>query len=295
MPEGTGLNAFRSEFPGRFYDVGIAEQHAVTFAAGLACAGQRPVVAVYSTFLQRAFDQVIHDVALQGLPVVFAIDRGGLVGEDGPTHHGVFDLSYLRLIPNLVLMAPKDENELRHMLATALARGEGPTALRYPRGVGLGVPLAGAPSALPVGRAEILREGDDVCLLALGAMVRPAVEAAQWLQRAGLSAAVVNARFVKPLDEELLERLWARHRLVVTVEENTVCGGFGSAVLEWAAGRPVASPVRVLTLGVPDRFIEQASREDQLAEAGLLGEQIGARILQEISRAAPPRQARSAS
>ncbi len=295
MPEGTGLNAFRSEFPGRFYDVGIAEQHAVTFAAGLACAGQRPVVAVYSTFLQRAFDQVIHDVALQGLPVVFAIDRGGLVGEDGPTHHGVFDISYLRLIPNLVLMAPKDENELRHMLATALARDEGPTALRYPRGVGLGVPLAGAPSVLPIGRAEVLREGDDVCLLALGTMVRPAVEAAQWLQRAGLSATVVNSRFVKPLDEELLERLWERHRFVVTVEENTVCGGFGSAVLEWAAGRPLASPVRVLTLGVPDRFIEQASREDQLAEAGLVGEQIGARILQELTSAAPPRQARSAS
>ncbi|MHB8078268.1 MAG: 1-deoxy-D-xylulose-5-phosphate synthase [Candidatus Krumholzibacteriia bacterium] len=295
MPEGTGLNDFRAEFPGRFYDVGIAEQHAVTFAAGLACAGQRPVVAVYSTFLQRAFDQLVHDVALQGLPVVFAIDRGGLVGEDGPTHHGVFDLSYLRLIPNLVVMAPKDEDELRHLLATALARDDGPTALRYPRSVGLGVALAGAPSPLPIGQAETLVEGDDVCLLALGAMVRPALEAAQWLQRAGLFATVVNARFVKPLDEELLERLWAQHRLIVTVEENTVCGGFGSAVLEWAAARPLAAPVRVLTLGVPDRFIEQGTRKEQLAETGLTGEQIGARILQEISRAASPRQARSVS
>ncbi len=294
MPEGTGLSEFRREFPARFHDVGIAEQHAVTFAAGLACAGQRPVVAVYSTFLQRAFDQLIHDVALQRLPVVFAVDRGGLVGEDGATHHGAFDLSYLRLIPNFVVMAPKDENELRHMLATALKREDGPSAIRYPRGSGLGVSLLGEPTALPIGRAEVVAQGDDACLLAVGSLVAPALEAAQWLRRAGLSAGVVNMRFVKPLDEECLAQVWRRHRLVVTLEENSLCGGFGAAVLEWAA-RLGADEARVVTLGLPDRFIEHASRRDQLAEVGLLGEQIGARLLEEIARTSQPRRARSVS
>jgi 1-deoxy-D-xylulose-5-phosphate synthase len=295
MPEGTGLNRFREEFPGRFSDVGIAEGHAVTFAAGLACAGQRPVVAIYSTFLQRAIDHLIHDVALQHLPVVFAVDRGGLVGEDGPTHHGVFDLTYLRMVPNLVVMAPGDEDELRHMLATALDRADGPSAIRYPRGAGLGVPLAGEPRPLPIGRGVVLAAGEDVCLLAVGAMVRQALDVGQWLRRAGLSATVVNMRFVKPLDEELLAGMWERHRLVVTLEENTVCGGFGAGVLEWAATRAPDTGVRVLPLGLPDRFIEHATRKDQLAEAGLLPEQIGARVLAEVTRGAQGRRARSVS
>ncbi len=294
MPEGTGLSLFREAFPGRFYDVGIAEQHAVTFAGALACEGLRPVVAVYSTFLQRAYDQVIHDVALQNLPVVFAVDRGGLVGEDGPTHHGAFDLSYLRLIPNLVVMAPRDENELRRMLVTALRREDGPTALRYPRGNGLGVPLDADPQPVPIGRGEILAEGEDVCLLAVGSMVATALEAAQRLQRAGLRATVADLRFVKPLDAELLAGAWAGHRLVVTLEENTLRGGFGAAVLEWAATRPL-SDTRVITLGLPDRFVEHASRREQLGEVGLLPEQIADRVLSEIAQASRPRRARSVS
>ncbi len=295
MPEGTGLSAFREEFPDRFYDVGIAEQHAVTFAASLACAGLRPVVAVYSTFLQRAFDQLIHDVALQNLPVVFAVDRSGLVGEDGPTHHGAFDLTFLRMIPNLTLMAPKDEDELQHMLATALAREDGPCALRYPRGNGLGVELADEPRPLPLGRGEVLREGDDLCLLAVGAMVQPALEAAQWLQRSGLRASVVNMRFIKPLDEDLLSAVWDRHRLIATVEESARLGGFGAAVLEWAADCQPAADVRVVSLALPDRFIEQGARREQLAEAGLTGEQIGARLQAEYLRLVNRQRARSVS
>ncbi len=293
MPEGTGLTRFAETYPTRFFDVGIAEQHAVTFAAGLACAGMRPVVAVYSTFLQRAFDQVIHDVALQRLPVVFAVDRGGVVGEDGPTHHGVFDLSYLRLVPEMVVMAPKDEDELRHALATALARADGPSALRYPRGNGLGVEMSGPPRPLAIGRAQLLARGDALCLLAVGAMVRPAEEAAQWLRRAGLAATVYNMRFVKPLDERALEDAFTRHRLVVTLEENSAVGGFGAGVLEWQAATGTGTGVRVLPLALPDRFLEHAARRDLLAAAGLQGEQIGRRLLAEWARPAQQRQARS--
>ncbi|MBK6898232.1 MAG: 1-deoxy-D-xylulose-5-phosphate synthase [bacterium] len=269
MPEGTGLKAFRERHPDRFFDVGIAEQHAVTFAAGLACAGMRPVVAVYSTFLQRAYDQVIHDVALQKLPVVFAVDRGGVVGEDGPTHHGAFDLSYLRAVPNLVLMAPHDDLELRRMLATGLARDDGPSALRYPRGACPGHEPPAAAPPLEIGRAEVLREGRDVWLLAAGSMVAPSLEAAALLEAEGLSVGAVNMRFIKPLDVELLRRLLVPGVLAVTVEENSIVGGLGAAVLEWAAARGGDGLPDVMTLGLPDRFLDQASRDAILHGVGL--------------------------
>lgn len=268
MASGTGLNLLRDRFPERTHDVGIAEGHAVTFAAGLASAGHLPVVAIYSTFLQRALDQIIHDVALQKLPVVFAVDRGGVVGEDGPTHHGVFDLTYLRMVPNMVVMAPRDEDQLRHMLATATARTEGPSSLRYPRGSGLGVPLEGPAVPLEIGTSETLAPGDDLCLLAVGSMVAPALECARLLGREGLSVEVVDMRFIKPLDEDLLVSVWQRHRRVVTIEENALAGGFGSAVLEWAALRDDPGP-RVLNLGIPDAFQEHATRAELLADMGL--------------------------
>lgn len=295
MPEGTGLDRFRKQFPERFFDVGIAEQHAVTFAAGLASAGLRPVVAIYSTFLQRAFDQVIHDVALQRLPVVFAVDRGGVVGEDGPTHHGVFDLSYLRIVPNLALMAPKDENELRAMLVTALQRTDGPTALRYPRGTGLGVSLDSPPQPLAMGRAEILAEGEHVCLLAAGATVQPALEAAELLTREGFASTVVNMRFIKPLDTELLSQIWPRHRLVLTLEENTILGGLGAAVLEWMSSAGLNTETRVVNIGIPDRFQEHATRQDLLAAVGLQGEAVAERVLSEFDHLDRKRRAQSAS
>lgn len=268
MPSGTGLGKLKERHPRRFHDVGIAEAHAVTFAAGLACDGRRPVVAVYSTFLQRALDQVIHDVALQHLPVVFAVDRGGVVGEDGPTHHGVFDLTFLRMVPGMVVMAPRDEDQLRHMLATALARQDGPSALRYPRGAGLGVALDGPPTPLPLGTAETLRDGDDVCVLAVGSLVQPAVEASESLAAAGLGVEVVDMRFVKPLDEDTLRSVWERHRLVITAEENALAGGFGAAVLEWASGQGAGGP-RVASVGIPDDFQEHAGRDELLAALGL--------------------------
>ncbi len=295
MPDGTGLEIFRRRHPRRLYDVGIAEAHAVTFAAGLACSGLRPVVALYSTFLQRAFDQLLHDVALQRLPVVFAIDRAGLVGEDGPTHHGVFDLAYLRLVPNLVVMAPRDEDQLRHMLATALAREDGPTAIRYPRGAGLGVPLVGEPQPLPLGRAELLAEGEDVCLLAVGTMLQTAMEAARRLGREGLGVTVVDARFVKPLDRELLGRLWPRHRLVVTLEENNLPGGFGAAVLEWAAAARPGARTRVLNLGLPDGFVEHGARGQLLREAGLDAESVAGTVAKALAGRAAARSARNVS
>lgn len=282
MPSGTGLDRLREEAPRRCHDVGIAEGHAVTFAAGLACAGERPVVAIYSTFLQRAVDQIIHDVALQHLPVVFAVDRGGVVGEDGPTHHGVFDLTYLRMVPGMVVMAPRDEDQLRHMLATGLARQDGPSALRYPRGAGLGVPLTGLPTPLPIGRAETLRRGADACLLAVGTMVPAALGAAELLARRGCEAEVVDMRFVKPLDAALLTDVWHRHREVFTLEENTVVGGFGAGVLEWASAHDEAHPPRVECIGIPDEFQEHATRAELLAGMGLdaasLAERITARM-----------------
>jgi 1-deoxy-D-xylulose-5-phosphate synthase len=267
MPDGTGLVDFRSQFPRRFFDVGICEQHAVTFAAGLAMEGMRPVAAIYSTFLQRAYDQMLHDVCLQNLPVVLALDRGGIVGEDGETHQGLFDLSYLRHLPNLVVMAPKDEDELRHMLYTAVEH-PGPIALRYPRGRGVGVAFSSTLSKIPMGKGEVLREGEDLLILALGASVYPALDAAQKLAEQGFSATVVNARFVKPLDENLILSLAAKCGRVLTVEENVLAGGFGSAVLELLADRGL-NGLSVQRLGIPDTFVEHGAPDILRQKYGL--------------------------
>ncbi|HXV19623.1 MAG TPA: 1-deoxy-D-xylulose-5-phosphate synthase [Desulfuromonadales bacterium] len=266
MAEGTGLKEFAARFPDRFFDVGIAEQHAVTFAAGLACQGLRPTVAIYSTFLQRAYDSIVHDVCLQNLPVTFALDRGGLVGADGPTHHGVFDYAFLRHIPNLTIMAPRDEIELRRAMATALAV-ESPLAYRYPRGSGIGLPLDGPFEPVPLGRGEKLRDGADGVIFAAGTTVAAALAAAEQLAAGGIRLAVVDPRFLKPLDRELIAGEARRCGLVVTVEENVRQGGFGSAVLELLAEEGL-SP-RALHIGLPDAFIEQGSQEELRARYGL--------------------------
>ena len=267
MPDGTGLLPFAKQHPERFFDVGIAEQHAVTFAAGMAAQGLRPVATIYSTFLQRAYDQVIHDVCIQNLPVVFAMDRAGLVGDDGRTHHGAFDLSYLRCLPNMVVMAPKDEAELRNMLLTAVEYEAGPIALRYPRGNGVGVSIDAPPHALPIGRGELLRSGTDVTLLSIGTLALMAEHAADLLAQQGISAEVINARFVKPLDERLILESVARTGALVTLEENAAAGGFGSAVLELLAREGVQIPVT--TIGIPDRFFDHASQTSLRTQAGL--------------------------
>ena len=259
MPEGTGLTTFSEEYPDRFYDVGIAEQHGVTFAAGMATEGFKPVVAIYSTFLQRAYDQVLHDVCLEAHHVVFALDRGGIVGEDGPTHHGLFDFSYLRCLPNMVVMAPKDENELGRMLITALQHN-GPIALRYPRGRGLGVPLDDPPAPLPIGRGEILTKGKDVVIFAIGRMVSEAVAADALLRQEGISATVVNCRFVKPLDVELIVSQARKFPCIITVEENVLAGGFGSAVLECIMDNGIDAK-KIRRIGLPDHFIEHGSQK----------------------------------
>ncbi|QJR12759.1 1-deoxy-D-xylulose-5-phosphate synthase [Usitatibacter rugosus] len=261
MREGSGMVKFSQDFPDRYFDVGIAEQHAVTFAAGLAVDGVRPVMAIYSTFLQRAYDQLIHDVALQNLPVLFALDRGGLVGADGPTHHGAFDLAFLRCIPNMTIMAPADENECRQMLFTGIQL-PGPSAVRYPRGTGPGVEVQKEMQALPVGRGELRREGKRVAILAFGSMVKPALDAG-----AELNASVANMRFVKPLDEALIARLAASHELLVTVEEGAVNGGAGSAVQESLQSQGIVIPV--LSLGLPDAFVEHGDPQQLLADCGL--------------------------
>ena len=276
MPAGTGLAPFARYHPDRFFDVGIAEQHAVTFAAGLAALGMKPVVAIYSTFLQRAYDQIIHDVCLQKLPVRFMIDRGGLVGDDGPTHHGVFDLTFLRTIPNLVLMSPKDENELASMVRTAIEYDDGPIAIRYPRGAGHGVRMDYEPAALPVGCGEVLREGRDVLLLAIGSMVGTALDAAERLSAKGIDASVVNARFVKPLDSELILREVRKTGRVLTLEENAVAGGFGAAVLELLQARGVDNAV-VRIAGLPDSFVVHGARGLLLEQCGLDTETVIAR------------------
>jgi 1-deoxy-D-xylulose-5-phosphate synthase len=273
MPDNTGLTEFARVLPERMFDVGIAEQHGVTFAAGLATQGIVPMVTIYSTFLQRAYDQVIHDVAIQNLPVRFVLDRGGLAGEDGPTHHGAFDLSYLRLIPNMVVMAPRDENELRHMVHTAVCYDDGPIALRFPRGEGLGVALDEPLQQLPIGRAEVLSTGRDVQFVAIGAMVSPCLAACEMLRERGIDAGVVNARFVKPLDSAVLDQLAATDALVVTVEDNALAGGFGSAVNEyWIERQYDTSNLR--NLGLPDRFIDHGERDALLAELGLSADAI---------------------
>ena len=273
MPSGTGLKAFGKAYPDRFFDVGIAEEHAVTFAAGLATAGKKPVVALYSTFAQRAYDQILHDVCLQKLHVIFALDRGGLVGQDGPTHHGVFDFSYLRHLPGMTILAPKDEAELRDMMATAVAL-DGPVAVRYPRGAALGVPLATGFTPLPIGKAEVLKGTGEIALLAIGSMVSVAEQTADLLAKDGIEARVVNMRFVKPLDTDLLLAL-ARDgevRGLVTIEENVLAGGFGSAVLEALSDAGSTMPVR--RFGIGDTFVEQGTRDELLALCGLTAPQI---------------------
>lgn len=277
MPDGTGLNILQSEMPERFFDVGIAEQHAVTFAAGMATEGFTPVCAIYSTFSQRAFDQIIHDCAIQKLPVIFAMDRAGLVGADGPTHHGAFDLSYLRLIPNMTIMVPKDEQELRDMLFTATEFRKGPVAVRYPRGAGVGVPLAASGfKALPIGQGELLRDGTDVAIVGVGSLLYDALKAAEILEHEGISVAVANARFVKPLDTALLDGIAARFKHIVTLEENTLIGGFGSAVVEYLAQQN--APARISMIGLRDEFIEHGSPKELYEQQGLTVNGIAARV-----------------
>jgi 1-deoxy-D-xylulose-5-phosphate synthase len=278
MRDGTGLNQFSQRFPDRFFDVGIAEQHAMTFAAGLAVEGFRPVVAIYSTFVQRAYDQVFHDICLQKLPVTIAMDRAGLVGDDGPTHHGVFDLSYLRHLPGITVMAPKDENELRHMLKTAIYSGL-PMALRYPRGSGYGVELDCDLKCIEIGKGEQLLDGNDLTLVAIGATVYPALQAADALRLKGISAGVVNARFVKPLDAELILGVARRTGRIMTVEENALQGGFGSAVLELLYDNNLQD-VKVRRLGIPDHYIEQGSQAQLRKDVGIDAEGITAAALE---------------
>jgi 1-deoxy-D-xylulose-5-phosphate synthase len=283
MGSGTGIDKLSREIPKRSYDVGIAEQHAVTFAAGMATEGFIPVVAIYSTFLQRGYDQILHDVCLQNLHVVFALDRGGLVGADGPTHHGVFDFAYMRSIPNIAIMAPKDENELQHMLKTAIEY-PGPISLRYPRGEGCGVKMDAEMKDLEIGRAELLKHGSDVVIAAVGQTVMPALRAAQDLVPLGIDAAVVNARFVKPLDRGLFRDLLLRVPRLITVEDHTVVGGFGSALLEFLAEEGITG-VEVRRLGVPDRFVTHGTQDELRKLCGFDKDAIAQSALQMIRRA----------
>jgi len=292
MREGSGLVRFEREFPNRYFDVGIAEQHAVTFAAGLACEGCKPVVAIYSTFLQRGYDQLIHDVAIQNLDVTFALDRGGLVGADGATHHGAFDLSYLRCIPNLVVMVPADENECRQLLTTAFLH-EGPAAVRYPRGAGVGAAISPGLTPLPIGRAEVrceshCRPGARIAILAFGTLLTPVLAAAN-----ELDATVVNMRFVKPLDVELLHNIARTHDAIVTVEENVVAGGAGSACAEALAALGLERPM--LLLGLPDHFIDHGDSSRMLARLGLDAMGIEQSIRERFSALLQPRRVRSAA
>jgi 1-deoxy-D-xylulose-5-phosphate synthase len=276
MPSGTGLDLFRPHHPKRYFDVGIAEEHAVIFAAGMAARGYRPVVAIYSTFLQRAFDCIVHDVALQKLPVLFCMDRGGLSGDDGPTHHGLFDIAYLRGIPGIVLMAPKDEDELADMMKTALEL-PGPSAIRYPRGVGPDATRKPEPQAIPVGKADVLKDGNDVAILGLGPMITMAQELAARLECAGYSAAVINPRFVKPIDREMLAEYAGRVAAFVTFEDHVKMGGFGSAVIEALA--ELGSAVPVVRIGWPDRFIEHGKVDELRTRYGLTVDAAQAQVL----------------
>jgi 1-deoxy-D-xylulose-5-phosphate synthase len=278
MATGTGLDKLQQALPQQYIDVGIAEQHAVTLAAGLACQGMRPVVTIYSTFLQRGFDQIIHDVCIQKLPVFFCLDRAGIVGADGPTHQGLYDIAYLRCIPNMVLMAPKDEAELQRMLVTGINYTEGAIALRYPRGSGHGAPLMEEGwEPLPIGKAEVLRQGDDLLLLGYGSMVYPALQTAEILSEHGIEATVVNARFAKPLDTELILPLAQRLGRVVTLEEGCLMGGFGSAVAEAILDAQVTASV--LRLGVPDVLVDHATPAQSMATLGLTPPQMAERIM----------------
>lgn len=280
MPEGTGLMKFAEAYPDRFFDVGIAEQHGVTFAAGMAVEGFKPVVAIYSTFLQRAYDQMLHDVCIENLPVVFALDRGGIVGEDGATHHGLFDLSYLRNLPNMVIMAPKDENELSRMIATAISHN-GPVAFRYPRGCGVGVSVESPPIPLPIGKSEILIQGDDLLIFAIGSSVQESLKASEILVKENIHATVVNARFVKPLDSELIVSLAKKIPRIITVEENMLNGGFGSAIAECLTDHGVRNFV-LRRIGIADMFVEHGSQKLLRAKYGLDAEGIVS-VAKEIS------------
>lgn len=283
MATGTGLDIFQKRVPDQYIDVGIAEQHAVTLAAGLACEGMRPVATIYSTFLQRAFDQIVHDVCIQNLPVFFCMDRAGIVGADGPTHQGMYDIAYLRCIPNMVLMAPKDEAELQRMIVTGIEHTSGPIALRYPRGNGFGAPLMEEGwEPLPIGKGEILRNGDDVLITAYGSMVYPAMQTAEILHEHGIEATVVNARFAKPLDTELILPLAERIGRVVTMEEGCLPGGFGSAVAEALLDAEIAVPLT--RIGIPDKLVDHASPDESKAELGLMPSQMAERILKLFSK-----------
>ena len=285
MATGTGLDLLQKAIPSQYVDVGIAEQHAVTLAAGMACEGLRPVVAIYSTFLQRAFDQLIHDVGIQKLPVTFVLDRAGIVGADGPTHQGQYDISYMRAIPNFTVMAPKDEAELQRMLVTCLEH-DGPTALRIPRGSGVGMPLMEEGwESLPIGRGELLREGDDLLIVAYGAMVHPALATATLLEEIGLSTTVVNGRFMRPLDEQLLHPLATRIKRVVTMEEGAVAGGFGAAVLESFSDHDI--PVSMLRIGIPDQLVDHASPQQSKEALGLTPVQMAERIQSRFKLSGP--------
>ena len=290
MPNGTALDLFRPHHPGRYFDVGIAEEHAVIFAAGMATKGYKPFCAIYSTFLQRAFDQVVHDVALQNLPVVFCMDRGGLSGDDGPTHHGLFDISYLRGVPNIIHMVPKDEDELQDMMYTATLH-DGPVAIRYPRGIGPGAPVKANPAALAIGRAEVIQDGSDVCIFGLGAMLPEAVRLAAMLEREGLHVAVINPRFAKPIDRECVETYGHRCQLIVTLEDHVLAGGFGSAVLEVVSDLEL--PVPVLRVGWPDEFIEHGKVEALRAKYGLTAEAALDRIRPYLARVMEDRLAKA--
>jgi len=279
MTDGTGLTDFAKQYPQRFFDVAIAEQHGVTLAAGMASNGLKPVVAIYSTFLQRAYDQILHDVCMQNLPVTFCLDRSGLVGDDGYTHHGVFDLSYLRMMPNMVVMAPKDENELRHMLLTAL-KHNGPIAIRYPRGSGLGVDCSEPIHTLPIGKGEVILPGKDVVLWAIGTMVSTAVVVADTLRERGIDAGVVNARFAKPVDETLLIKAATGAKLLVTMEENVVYGGFGSGVLEAASRLELTKHTDIMNIGIPDSYVTQGDKKLLLLDLGLDSDSIVQKIME---------------
>ncbi|MEO6654918.1 MAG: 1-deoxy-D-xylulose-5-phosphate synthase [Pyrinomonadaceae bacterium] len=281
MPDGTGVDKILEKFPYRSFDVGIAEQHAITFCAGMACEGLKPVAAIYSTFLQRAFDQVIHDVCLQNLNVTFAMDRAGIVGADGPTHHGLLDIAYLRGYPNIVLMAPKDEAEMRDMMLTAIEH-PGPAALRYPRGSGFGVDISEAPKQIEIGKGEILRDGGEVAILAYGSMVYPAVEAAKNLEKRGIQSTVINARFVKPLDSELIIALAQSMRLLVTVEDAYLAGGFGSAVLELLEENGISDKIKVVRMGVPDRIVTHGDPKLLMAKYGLDADGIYSKVTETL-------------
>ncbi|HYN85276.1 MAG TPA: transketolase C-terminal domain-containing protein, partial [Pyrinomonadaceae bacterium] len=277
MPDGTGIDKVLERYPERAFDVGIAEQHCVTFAAGMSTEGLKPVCAIYSTFLQRAFDQLVHDVCLQDLNVKFCMDRAGIVGGDGPTHHGLLDIAYLRGVPNMVAMAPKDEGEMRDMMLTMLEH-EGPAAMRYPRGSGTGADISREPQLLEIGKAELLRDGGEVAVVAYGSMVHPALAAAEHLAKDGVEATVVNARFVKPLDAGLLLALARTKRLIVTVEEAYLAGGFGSAVMELLEENGLLDRVRVVRMGVPDRIITHGDPKLLLAKYGLDADGIYTRV-----------------